>query len=275
MAKLIKKPTRRISIHGHRGSRGTHPENSIPAFEEAVRSGADYFECDVHLTKDDEVVVFHDFSISDKLCSAEGGKKMERPISIRSLAMADVSKFTLGDRLQSHFPKQQLIPGTVIPTLQQVLAWSAASAPHMGLNIEIKMSKEEPNQPNAEHFTQKVFQLLDKYKTIPRTLVQSFDFRPLECAKKMSPQCLLSYLFESELDFAQIASDRAARVVAPFFGLVTPEAVRFCHDRAIQVLPWTVNERTDWENLIEMGVDGVITDFPSLLIQSGMADEKD
>ncbi len=268
MPKLLKK-THKISIHGHRGSRGTHPENTIPAFEAAVQAGCDYFELDVHLTKDNVVVVFHDFELS-RLCADAQGKRFAGPVPIRQLTMAEISTYHCGNFSQPNFPKQKLIPGTKIPTLEDVLEWVTKTSATIGINIEIKLSKEDPLAPNAEDFAKRVLTLIERFNVLPRTLVQSFDFRPLECLKRLRPDLFLSYLFERELDFADIASDRGAGVAAPFFGLITPEAVRFCHSRGIQVLPWTVNEKADWKSMIAMGVDGIITDYPRDLIASGL-----
>jgi len=272
MPRLIKKSTRRISIHGHRGSRGTHPENTLPSFEEAVQSGCDYFEFDVHLTKDNVVVVHHDFSVSGRLCLGDDRQPLAQPIPVRQLTMEEIGQFDCGSVPQSAFPKQTQVPGTRIPSLEALLLWAQRSAPQIGFNVEMKLSKDDPDAPDPEDFAKRVLSLLDRFGVLSRCIVQSFDFRPLAVVRKLRPELLVSYLFENEMDFAEIGSDRGAAVVAPFFGLVSSESVRFCHSRGIQVLVWTANEKADWEKLIGMGVDGIITDYPRELISSGSVD---
>ena len=77
----------KVVVHGHRGSRGTRPENTLPAFEEGARVGADFLELDVHLSKDDVPIVSHDPVISGKLCRDEHGNIVKTPTRIRDLTV--------------------------------------------------------------------------------------------------------------------------------------------------------------------------------------------
>lgn len=245
---------RKIEIHGHRGSRGTLPENTLPSFEEAVSAGADYFELDIQLSADDVPIVFHDPAISPKLC-----REAKFKLPIRSLKAEEITQFDCGSVAQKDFPRQKQIPGTLIPTLEETLAWLAKASPTAGVNIEMKI--EDPSvDPVA--FTKVTLALVKKYGLVSRTLFQSFDFRPLTEASKLIPALRLSCLFEDAADFAAEAARIGAGCVGPSYQLLTEKHIAACHARGIKVIPWTVNELKDWERLIGLGVDGIITDYP-------------
>lgn len=255
----------RIGIHGHRGSRGTHPENIIPSFEEALKAGADFFELDLHLSKDDIPMVFHDPVISGRVCRNANQEVVRKPIALRNLTAAAIQEYECGDVRQTNFPQQKLFPGTRIPTLEEVLEWMT-KYPTIGVNIEIKMEAVEPHHlPKPELFAERVVSLVRKYGVLDRTIVQSFDFRPLVEAKKLEPALTLSCLFEREADFVAQALKTGAKIIGPNHQLITIELVKRAHDRGVEVLPWTVNDRAAWERMLELGVDGIITDYPQAL----------
>lgn len=257
---------KKIVVHGHRGSRGTHPENTIPAFQEAVDAGADVLELDMHLTADDVVVVVHDPELTGKLCKDKKGKKLKKPVAVRKLKLKDLKTYDCGSVAHEKFPEQKQIPGTRIPTLEEVLEWRAKTAPKIALNIETKMDGK--NVPSADHFVTKVVEVLRKFDAVEATILQSFEFKTLEAAKKIEPKLKLSALFdEKEKDICNRAASIGVQFVSPHFSLATAEEVKACHGKSMQVVPWTLNDEAQWKAAIAAGVDGIISDYPRKLIK--------
>lgn len=175
-----------IIIHGHRGSRGTHPENTIPSFQEARDVGASFVELDVHLSKDGHVVVFHDFEISGKLCRDSSGNPVQGKIPLGELTLAQIKSFECGSAKLPNFPSQQSCPGAQIPTLEELIQWKLKQAPKMELNVEIKREPEsKPYRPSAELLAEKVVSLLSQYGLMSSTLIQSFDFEVVRAVRKL------------------------------------------------------------------------------------------
>jgi glycerophosphoryl diester phosphodiesterase len=99
-------------------------------------------------------------------------------------------------------------------------------------------------------------------------IVQSFDFRILHAMRELAPEMRRAALVEhGREDFASIARDAGAEIVAPQYGMVTPTQVEAAHRKSVRVIPWTPNSRGNWQRLLRMGVDGIITDDPAGLIE--------
>jgi glycerophosphoryl diester phosphodiesterase len=251
-----------IQVHGHRGARATRPENTIPAFEYAIGIGADVLEMDVAVTKDDVLVISHDARLNPTICTTPAGSRV-----IHQLTLAELRKADCGTLRNPGFPKQQPVPGTRIPTLDEVL--SVASRTRVGFNIETKINPKEPDlTPDPETFAKLMLEALRRHKVESRAIVQSFDYRTLQAMKKLDPKIQLSALFDNKTqeDFVSIAKRAGAGIVSPHFSLVTPEKVKAAHDAGLQVVPWTANTPDAWQKLADAKVDAIITDDPAALI---------
>jgi glycerophosphoryl diester phosphodiesterase len=257
-------PNRAISIHGHRGSRGTLPENTLPAFREAIAAGADYLELDVHLSKDDVIIVSHDPDITGHLCRDPQGQIVKTPIPIRTLTAREIATYDCGNVAQARFPEQQLIPKTPLPRLEEVFQLVKKEAPRIGLNIEAKMTASVPKYiADPIDFTRRIIHLVHQYDLTNQVILQSFDLRIIEAGKRMDPKIRLSCLYEGEVtDFCTPTAKLGAGYASPDFHLVTPEKVRACHEQGILVVPWTLNDEGAWEAALRAGVDGIISDYP-------------
>jgi glycerophosphoryl diester phosphodiesterase len=251
----------RILVHGHRGARAVMPENTMPAFEYAIGAGVDVLELDLAVTKDNVVVVSHDPTINATIC--EGGRPH---VAIRELTLAELRKYDCGGRRNPAYPKQKPVPGTRIPTLDEVL--DLAKRGSFEFNIETKISPEHPAlAPPPAEFANLVLDAIRKHKLERRVIVQSFDFRTLHAMRKLAPEIRLSALYEGRpKDFVQIAREAGATIVSPQFTLVTKEQVASAHQAGLQVVPWTANTPADWEKLAAAGVDAIISDDPAELI---------
>ena len=237
------------------------PENTLPAFEYAIEQGVDALELDMAVTKDNVIVVSHDPVLHGPVCSGPA----ERAV-IHDLTLAEVKKWDCGAKQNPAFPKQQAVPGTRMPTLDEVFA--LAPKGRFPFNIETKSFPDRPElTPPPEVFAQLVLEVVRKHRLEQRVILQSFDFRTLHAMKKLAPEIALAALYEGPAkDFVAIGKEAGANIVSPAFALVTPEQVKAAHAAGFQVLPWTANRPDDWSRLVSAGVDGIITDDPAALI---------
>jgi glycerophosphoryl diester phosphodiesterase len=251
----------KILVHGHRGARAMRPENTIPAFEYAIQTGVDVLEMDVAVTKDNVLVVSHDPHINPTICTGP-----HPGIAIHEITLAELRRYDCGALKNPSFPKQQPVPGTRIPTLDEVL--NLASHGNIQFNIETKSFPNEPQlTPPPDVFAKLLLDEIRKHKLEPRVIVQSFDFRTLRAMKRLAPEIRLAALWEGDPHpFVQIANEGDAAIISPLFTLVTPEQVQAAHAAKLQVVPWTANKPEDWQKLIDANVDAIISDDPAALI---------
>lgn len=254
--------TPRILVHGHRGARARRPENTIPAFEYAIAQGVDALEMDMALTKDNIIVISHDPVLEPPVCNGPSAKAV-----IRQLELAEVRQWDCGAVRNPRFETQQTIPGTRIPTLDEVFQLASRGA--FDYNIETKSFPDRPEYtPSPEEFSRMVLEKIRHYHLEKRIILQSFDFRTLVAMRILAPEIRLSALIENDSsDFPAVSAAAAnAEIVSPDFHLVTPEKVAAAHRAGLQVVPWTANTPADWDKLIVAKVDAIISDDPAELI---------
>lgn len=256
----------RIEVHGHRGARAVLPENSLPAFKYAIDAGVDVLELDMAVTSDDVVVISHDADMNPAFCRGPEGS----PREIRRMTLEQLRQWDCGAVQNPQFPKQKPIPGTRVPTLDEV--FTLARDAKVRFNIETKISQEKPDlAPAPSDFARLVFELVRKHALEDRVILQSFDFRTLAEMKKLSSRIQLSALFptsvaEAGQDYVAVAQRAGASIVSPHFRTVTPDKVGKAHAAGLTVVPWTANTPAEWDPLIEAKVDAIITDDPAALI---------
>jgi len=267
-----------INIQGHRGARGLYPENTIIAFIEAVKLGVHTLEMDVIISNDRQVVVSHEPWMNDLFCSRPDGDVVEmnahEKYNLYKMDYAEIATFDCGKRGNPEFPTQKKVAahkpllGDVIRTVEAFL--KEHKLPGVTYNIEVKSEQGHYNlfQPAPEIFVQILYKELKKHKCIDRICLQSFDVRILREIKKTDPGMHLALLVENEetLDTNLNHLGFKPEMYSPYFQFVTKELVTELKKRKIQLIPWTVNEIYEMKNLIDLGVDGIITDYPDRLI---------
>lgn len=260
---LAEAAPKKITVQGHRGARTVRPENTLPAIEYAIEAGADYIEIDLGVTSDNIPVVHHDQTINMSICTGPEGET-----AIRRLTLEQVKQFDCGSKRAEGFPRQELAPGTRIPTLDEVLALAPRGRFHF--NIEMKSNPKRPElAPEPEEFARLVAEAVRKHKLEERTVVQSFDWRTLKAMKAIAPEIRLAALYSGlPKDFVQIAEEAGGvPIVSPHHLLVTRGRVRAAHKAGLTVVPWTANTPGQWDRLIRADVDSIITDDPAGLIE--------
>lgn len=264
LAQDAKPPARRILVEGHRGARWVLPENTIPALHHAMEMGADVLEMDLAVTRDNVLVLSHDPVMNPAIC--KGPEGMSRVI--RELTLAELKQYDCGWAPNPAFPAQQALPGTRMPTLEEVFQ-EFADIEGFDFNIETKIDPSKPElTPSPEEFSRLLVDIIRKYKMEKRVIVQSFDFRTLHAVKKLAPELRRSALLgmgdESFLETAKRAGD--APIVSPHFRLVTPAKVKQAQAAGLKIVAWTANTPAEWQPLIDAGVDSIITDNPQGLV---------
>ena len=251
----------RIQVHGHRGARAMLPENTIPAFEHAIDVGADVLELDLAVTKDNVLVASHDPVLNPNICQGPAGTRV-----IREMTLAELKQWDCGSLQNPLYPKQKAVPGTRIPTLDEVFA--LAKVGNFEFNVETKIFADKPQYtPSPFEFSKLLLDAIRKHGLESRVIVQSFDFRTLKEMKRLAPKIRRSALYGiGSRAFDSIAEEAGADIISPQYPLVTPAKVAAAQEAGYQVVPWTANAPQDWDRLIEAKVDAIITDDPAELI---------
>ncbi|MDA8234805.1 MAG: glycerophosphodiester phosphodiesterase [Clostridia bacterium] len=230
-------------IIGHRGASGTAPENTLSAFRQAATLGAGMVELDVQLSADGVPVVIHD-------------ETLERTTT----GSGYVRDYTL-DQLQALDAGTWLAPeykGEKIPALHEVITDLPSE---MLINIELKNNLIP--YPDLEA---KVIRLVDELDVVERVVISSFNHESMARFRKMAPHLASGLLYEQPLDNPLgMAGELEVQTLHPHYSLVTPELVRAAHREGYLVYTWTVNQEPLMEKMIELGVDGVMTNYPANL----------
>lgn len=261
-----------LEVQGHRGARARRPENTLAAFRYALDAGVDTLELDVAVTRDDVLVVSHDLHVPTALCQRADGQPLADGIAIRALTLAEVQALDCGSKRHPRFPDQHLAPGERMPTLEQVFALvdnsPAPNARFVHFNVETKLVPGQPElAPSPQRFAELVLAAVDRAKLRGRVTVQSFDHRTLRAIGAIAPDVRKVALVEECLpDLVAVARAAGATTVSPNHLWITKEDVERLHAAKVRVVPWTANEPADWQRLMALGVDGVITDDPERLL---------
>lgn len=263
-----------IEVQGHRGARAVRPENTLPAFDYALRVGVDVLELDLSVSKDDQLIVVHDQHVNPEICLGPGGARLDGAgPAIRSLTLAELRSYDCGSLIHPRFPRQKPAPKTVMPSLEEVFELVRTSkhpaAKRVRFNIETKSVPATPElSPSPEHFARLVVDAIEKSGFGPRCNLQSFDHRTLLAAKKLSPKLKLAALTSDNwIDYVAVGKSIGAEIISPDKAWVTKDAVEHLHKAGLRVVPWTANDEVEWKRLIDLGVDGIITDDPEALIR--------
>lgn len=263
---------------GHRGSRGLMPENTIPAMIKAMDLGVNTLEMDVCFTADGKAVLSHEPFFSHAIALKPNGQPVTqaeaRSLNIYKMDYEEVKKYDVGSRPHPGFPKQKKMKVSK-PLLSEVIDSCELYAKKKDLplpyyNIETKTSPftDDIYHPAPAAFVDMMMEVINSAGIGSRTTVQSFDIRTLRHLREKYPSVEISLLIEK--DEALRVEEKLKQlgftpeVLSPEYTMVSAGLVDFCHSHNMKVIPWTVNDAETIERLKEMGVDGIITDYPDL-----------
>ena len=248
-------PTPRVIAH--RGASGEHPENTLLAFRAAAEAGAPYFELDVHMTRDGVIVVSHDAELS-RTCGLDA--------AIRDLTLAELKRadagwgFTASD---GAFPFRGR--GIEVPALAEVFA----AFPERRYIIEVKQST--PSLAAA------LLDVIERAGMRRRVLIASEEQAPIDEMRALAPALPTGFPYHEIAGFmvslapgAEPYQPRGDALQIPpeyeSWRLVTPQSVAAAHRIGVEVHVWTVNDAAEMRAMLDLGVDGIITDYPARLL---------
>lgn len=269
---------RNIEVQGHRGARTVRPENTLSAFKYALENKIEVLEMDLQYTKDHILVLGHDEILNRDICLDPQGKKITTDVSVNNLTLAELQKYDCGTLINPRFPKQVASPKEKMPSFEEVLklvnSYEKSQNTKYKLNVEIKV----PNEYVKSNTTRMVTQLIaavKKHKIYDRTVLQSFDIEVIDIARAKDAKIKTSFLIEEKMDTIlqklnlKTTSDLIKKykfnILSPNYKLITKTQVKDLQAQGIQVIPWTANEPQVWKSLLDMEVDGIITDDPVAL----------
>jgi glycerophosphoryl diester phosphodiesterase len=252
-----------LDLQGHRGARGHAPENTLAGFERALRMGVTTLELDVGVTRDGVVVVHHDRALNPDIARGPDGQWIAAPgaliheLTYEELQAYDVGRIRPGSEYAKRFPHQQPIDGARVPRLSDVL-----SKP-VRFNIETKLSAQAPHETLApEPFARALIAEVRKAGAAARTTIQSFDWRTLAAVEREAPEIATAYLTGSGNAEPERVHAAGGRIWSPDFSTLTPHSLAAARRLGLKLIPWTVNEPADIARVLDMKVDGIISDYP-------------
>jgi glycerophosphoryl diester phosphodiesterase len=286
-----------FDIEAHRGGRALFPENTLVSFANALSMGVNTLELDIGVTRDSVIVVSHERGLNPDLARSSDGNYVPAPgipfvqLPLEEVKQFDVGKIRPGSIYAAQFPDQHAVPGTSIPALKELIDLVRRSGDgEVRLNIETKIDPNHPQEsPSPERFVALLLDLLRTEKFEDRVMVQSFDWRTLQLVQKLAPGIPTVYLTVQAGRDPTVFPDRTSvwsggfnpaehgksiprtikaaggAIWSPYVGDVTPDVISESHALGLKVVVWTVNKPADMARLIEMGVDGIISDRPDLL----------
>ncbi|MCS6981940.1 MAG: glycerophosphodiester phosphodiesterase family protein [Flavobacteriales bacterium] len=267
-----------FDIQGHRGARGLMPENTIPAFIHAMQLGVNTLELDVVVSADSQVVVSHEPWFSSEFSSRPNMDVVlpveEESLSLFEMPYSEIRQYDVGRRGHKNFPRQQRLSACK-PLLSQVVDtcekfWKTHHLPPIRYNVEIKSRPDWDRwrTPPVDVFCRLVYQTLLPFNLGPRLCIQSFDPRALKAYHELDPSTPLAWLSEQGHTPEQIEETLGfkAQIYSPQWKTLTPEVISRFHQWGYMVIPWTVNDTSDLVKVMNMEVDGVITDYPDVAL---------
>ena len=229
----------------HRGASGHAPEHTFPAYDLALKMGADYIEQDLQMTRDGTLVVLH----ADTLDRTARGPASDCTGTVRSKTLAQLRRCEVGSWFDKRFA------GARIPTLDEVFRRYGRKARYY---IETKSPEQAPGMEEA------LLALLDQHGLRDRVILQSFSPASLIKLHDLAPELpLVQLLPGGGAVVAKLPLVRQYAIgIGPTKDDVTPELVADAHANGLVVHPYTVNEAAELASLVKMGVDGAFTNFP-------------
>jgi glycerophosphoryl diester phosphodiesterase len=257
---------KKIKIHGHRGARGMLPENTLAAFKYAIENKIDVLELDLQMTKDKEIIIYHDKNINTDICSG-----ISKPIN--TLTLKEIKEYDCSSKKNVNFSEQHPISGEKIPSFIELinLIQSEYKYKTIEMNIEIKTEKSLDIDDEVYEFSNKLIYILHKYNITSNVIIQSFDVRALKNVKEIDPSIKTSYLIKElpSLDnLIKVSKQLGVKIISPEYKLMNKNIVTQLHENGFEVLPWTINDINILKQNIKYGVDGIITDYPKQMKDS-------
>lgn len=283
-----------FDLQAHRGARGLAPENTLPAFALALSLGVTTLELDTAITKDGVVVISHDSRLNPDLTRGPDGTWLTGPgpviqsMTYTELMSYDVGRLNPSTAYGKRYPLQKPIDGTRIPKLEDLFGLVDKSGnTQVRFNIETKIDPRAPELTlPPEQFSRAVVRAVTDAGMRKRVSIQSFDWRTLKGVQADAPEIPTIYLTAQQQWLNTIDSEAAwtaglrvesygsiPRMIkaaggatwSPYFGDIDVAKLAEARSLGLMVVVWTVNAPADISRMLELGVDGIISDRPDLV----------
>jgi glycerophosphoryl diester phosphodiesterase len=255
---------------GHRGARGLFPENTLEGMLFALQYPITTLELDVVISKDGLVVLSHEPWMSEEIClDPIGNPVKELEHNLYKMKYSKIVQFDCGSKIHPRF-KNQIKIKTHKPLLKDVMLEVEKKNKKILYNIEIKSSLEAEGkgyQPTYKKFSDLVIKTIKELLPENRYTIQSFDWRVLNYLAEKYPKVNRVALIEEPYNLSEVLKQLSSppQVFSPNYKLLTQDDISYLQKNGIKVIPWTINDPEDMKKLIQMGVDGIITDYPNLI----------
>jgi glycerophosphoryl diester phosphodiesterase len=300
-----------LDLQGHRGARGLAPENTLVGFARALAIGVTTLETDIAITRDGVLVISHDPALNPDITRGPDGQWLATrgPLifhtPLETLRSFDVGRLKPGTRYAAQFPEQQPADDARLPTLAELFALvKRAGNPPAGqapvrLALETKLNPNAPDDTAApEPFAKALVAAVRDAGLASRTSILSFDWRTLAVVQREAPEIATVYLTARQRWLDNVGTGPASpwtaglalrdhgsvpkmvhaaggKVWSSFHGDLDASQVKEAQALGIAVLAWTVNEPAQIEAMLDLGVDGIVSDRPdrvrSAMARRGMA----
>ena len=256
----------------HRGGAALMPENSLAAFRNAIALGANGAELDVQLSADGVAVIYHDLRLNPGYTRRDGAWLDNVTPRLKDLTLAQLRDFDIGracpgsDYAAAH-PLQQAVEGERIPTLQDVVALAKA-APDFCLLVELKCDlSEDSADPVA--LADAALAVVQEADFLDRAVFVGFDWRALARVKQIRPGaeiwCTTDENIAGTSGLFGIIKGMDGAGWFPHFSSLTAEAATLARTHALKLAAWTVDDETEMQREIALGLDAICTNRPDLL----------
>lgn len=268
----VENQTNSLDLQGHRGARGLAPENSIPAFIMAAEMGVTTLELDLVVSKDSQLIVSHEPFFSPDFCADSIGNPIPEDsiVNIYKLDYEQIQLFDCGSLRNKIFPEQKLMAtfkpllGDVIDSVESYSAKRSIKPIRYNIELKTKIETDSVFHPAPSVFSDLVYSFIEERNLIDRITIQSFDFRTLTYFHKTYPDIKLVLLIENGLPWRSNIDSLGfiPEVYSCYYELLSQENMKEIQNAGMEVIPWTVNDVSDIQQLVDWGVDGIITDYP-------------
>lgn len=280
-----------FDIQGHRGARGLKPENTLPSFETALDLGVSTLELDLHYSADNVVIVWHDDEISQSKCVIGDEAplisqlNLTQIISTRCNLNPDLDRFPIQDNSKSLLAGDNYQIITLENIFKFVKTYSESTlkteaqrsnAMQIQFNIETKRKIDKPegindgfNGIDPGPFELEILRLIAQFNLQDRVIIQSFDKRSLNAIRSVNNSIRLAFLTNEDIPSPTELTRLNVNIWSPNYRDLSASLVNSAHDINLKVIPWTINDAHTMQTLIDMGVDGIITDRPDILLKLG------
>ncbi|WGQ08254.1 glycerophosphodiester phosphodiesterase family protein [Pedobacter gandavensis] len=266
----------KFDLQGQRGARGIMPENTIPGMIKALDLGVNTLVMNAVISKDKQVVLSQEPYFNAEISLKPYGKaislKDQKKYNIYKMNYEEVKKFDVGSKIHNRYPGQQKFKAykplleETIDSVESYVKLNKLAKPNYSIETKLIPKGDGEFQPEPSEFVDLIMEVVKRKKLEKRVTIQSFDIRTLQYLHEHYPKIKTGLLIDEKENFEINIEELGFKptVYSPYSVLVGKSLVDRCHEAGIKIIPWTINSTKEMKYLIDLGVDGLVTDYPNL-----------